>query len=371
MASQQPHTRRHSQFTIAYDLGLSQATVSNALNGKRQLVSPESYARVWAHALAVGYRGKGIAREATPAEIEIQQVGVMRGRIDLSADQMLIAAQWAMEEALAAHTIATTPLGAWNRPAEKLMRKLWRSGLPRPALVIFGEVPATCLATLKARTHRLLTVGCHYPQEAPAVLNHDEQSADLLLAHLAALGHKRVMWLGGGENSQSLVARMAAVATAATAHRLEFRADLGLAMAKASAPAGREGVRAMLQRSASAASDTRPTALVCSDARVARAAVDELARARIAVPDEVSVVAIDAASACADDLPVITSASSDPTKMGLAAAQQLLDFPFAASGHFRRIVLPAYLSVGKTSGSALTTTGGRPAASRSGLKRVA
>jgi DNA-binding LacI/PurR family transcriptional regulator len=121
----------------------------------------------------------------------------------------------------------------------------------------------------------------------------------------------------------------------------------------------------MLNRSASAPSDPKPTAVVCSDARVARAAIDEFAHARIAVPDEVSVVAIDAASACQDDLPVITSASSDPQKMGIAAAQQLLDFPFAAGGHFRRIVPPAYLSVGKTSGPALTTT------AHGGLKHVA
>jgi DNA-binding LacI/PurR family transcriptional regulator len=49
---------KHSQSTIARDLRLSQSTVSNALAGKRDMCSPENFERVWSYAAQVGYRAR-------------------------------------------------------------------------------------------------------------------------------------------------------------------------------------------------------------------------------------------------------------------------------------------------------------------------
>ena len=50
-----PARERVTQFTIARDLGLSKATVSNALNRKPERCSPVVYARIWEYAREVGY----------------------------------------------------------------------------------------------------------------------------------------------------------------------------------------------------------------------------------------------------------------------------------------------------------------------------
>lgn len=363
---------RHSQFSIARDLGLSQATVSNALTGKRHLCTPENYARVWAHALTVGYRGRGMVPEATPAEVEVKQVVIVHGRRpDAGADALLATLQWTLEETLAEQSIATVSLGRWDHLREKLARKLWQTGAAKPPAVIVGDVPADFLAELKAQTPRVVTIGCYHPTGAPAVLNHDEQAADLLVTHLLGLGHERFTWLGGGDHSSVLATRMVAVAAAVTKGRAAFQADLGPCVSPISREAGRTGAAALIRRHTNARGDTSPTAVICSNALVARTAIDGFTRAGIAVPGEISVVALDAAGACHDERPVITSAASDPAKMGRAAADLLLDFPFAKTGRFRRIVAPATLSPGKTSGPVLAAKPHAPTARSAEFKRVA
>ena len=49
-----PTTHRGQR--IARDLDVSQALVSMVLNGKRQNINPDSYQRIWDHALKIGYR---------------------------------------------------------------------------------------------------------------------------------------------------------------------------------------------------------------------------------------------------------------------------------------------------------------------------
>jgi predicted transcriptional regulator len=56
---------KHSQSTIARDLRLSQSSVSNALAGKRDMCSPENFERVWAYAEQVGYRTRPRATSET------------------------------------------------------------------------------------------------------------------------------------------------------------------------------------------------------------------------------------------------------------------------------------------------------------------
>jgi LacI family transcriptional regulator len=49
-----------SQKQIARDLGVSQALVSMALNGRRAGMSRDNYQRIWDYAIQIGYRPKGM-----------------------------------------------------------------------------------------------------------------------------------------------------------------------------------------------------------------------------------------------------------------------------------------------------------------------
>lgn len=344
--------RNLSQLTLARDLGLSQATVSNALNGKRHLCSSDQYARIWSHALAMGYRGRGLKREATP-ELEIRQVCIVHGAGGEGApmDPGVGRVQWTLENRLAARGIATVPLGSSGHFRETLFGKLTRSGGLKPSLAILGGVHAPFLAELKSRVNRLVTAGCWHPELAPGVIADDAQAAKLLVAHLKNLGHRRLAWLALSDDRPATAARHLAVVAAAAEGEVtvENRGE-PVAEGVGRREAGRRWAATFARsrlRTKSAA-----TAIVCADAVAARGVIDGLTHAGVPVPDAVSVVAWDSAQVPEDENPLLTTVGSEPDRMAAAITDLLLDFPVASAGRFRRVLLPAKLTPGVTSGLA-------------------
>ena len=60
--------KKVSQTQLARELGISQALVSLVLNGRRQGISPETYERIWAHAVKRGTpSGKKTTSKSGPA----------------------------------------------------------------------------------------------------------------------------------------------------------------------------------------------------------------------------------------------------------------------------------------------------------------
>lgn len=345
--------RSHSQFTIARDLNISQPSVSNALTGKRHLCHSETYARVWAYAAAIGYRGRGMAIDIAPIEGGLRQVGVIFGGDPLQTrcDPGMCAVHWTIEKILASRGISLVSLGAANEPWRKI-ENFARGGLKRHALLVFGEITAEFAATLLERPRRLVTVGTAFPGVGPAVVNHDEQAADLLLSHLKNGGHEHVLWFGGGWAEETLKTKRRAVSHAAERHGVSVHPNI-YGVRGNSREAGRQAARNLLARADRA---TLPaTAIVCSDAWVARGAIEELARARVSVPDDLSVVAMEFSRATADETPVITSAGSDPEAMGRVVAEILTDCVPISAAYARTVHPPARLLLGKTSGAARET----------------
>lgn len=339
---------RHSQFSIARDLNLSQASVSNALNGKRHLCNPETYTRIWAYATQVGYRGRGIAPEVAPSSGGLKQVGVIFGGDPLltRCDPAMVSLLLAIERALARHGVSVVSLGS---PGE-----LWlpleepvRAGLAKHALLILGEVEADFVARLVKRPRRVVTLGSAFPRLAPAILNHDEQAADLLVSHLKNHGHRRILWLGGGVGKQSLASKHLALGHAAAKHGMELVAEPAT-FGKNSHEAGRRGAREFLQRSATRGGV--PTAVVCSDARVAHGAMEQFALAGLVVPRDLSVAALEAGGLPTDKLPAVTAAGSDPEAMGMLAAEMLNSGSPLTATYTAPLHPPARLLLGETVG---------------------
>ncbi len=355
--------RKVSQWSIAHALGLSQAAVSHALNGKRENCNPKTYARIWSHALAVGYQGKGLERAAVP-HTEMRHVGILHGD-GLSGARpstFLSSLQWGLENHLSTHGIAALPLGSTDAFRKIIFSKLVRGAAPKPGLVILGQVSATFLQQLKTQTHRIVTVGISFPELAPAILNDDSQAAELLVPHLRNRGHTGFAWFSGNENEHSPSAQSVAVSEAIIKAGALLQAGYTLSSAKPGRAAGRDCASVFLRRAASDAGPV-PTAIICSDALVARGAIDEFGRAGISVPGNLSVAAMDITHGREDEAPEITAAASSPEKMGLAAAELVTDYPAASSGRFRRVVLPATFVVGATTGP-VSTSKRKPFASR-------
>jgi len=70
------------------------------------------------------------------------------------------------------------------------------------------------------------------------------------------------------------------------------------------------------------------------------------------IPDEVSVVAVDATRVCVEEHPQITGAHADPEKMGLTAAELLLRRREPGNETLMDVILPSQLTVRETSGPA-------------------
>jgi len=67
--------KKISQTQLAKELGISQALVSLALNGRSVGINPDTYKRIWERAVSLGYLPKGMRLESTPDSARIKQVG--------------------------------------------------------------------------------------------------------------------------------------------------------------------------------------------------------------------------------------------------------------------------------------------------------
>jgi LacI family transcriptional regulator len=113
--------------------------------------------------------------------------------------------------------------------------------------------------------------------------------------------------------------------------------------------AGREAAELLLERMSR---KRGPTAWVCANGLMARGVINCLAQRRWRVPEEASVVALDATRVCTEEHPQITGAHSDPERIGAKAAEILLQSRETEQDELTEVIIPAQLSVRETSGPA-------------------
>jgi LacI family transcriptional regulator len=99
-----------------------------------------------------------------------------------------------------------------------------------------------------------------------------------------------------------------------------------------------------------------PTAWICLNSLMARGAINYLTQRGWRIPQQISVVAVDATRVCVEEHPEITGASGDPEKMGAKAAELILQKFNPAEESLVDVILPAHLTVRETSGPAAVKT---------------
>lgn len=335
--------RRCSQASIARELRLSQPAVSLALNGKRDQLRPETYARIWAHALAAGYRGKGIALETSPGRSGgLAAAGILYAAPELRLDPFFAAVQWATEELLAEQGIPVVPLGAGGRLRERVAGALTSGPTSTAGVIIFGAVPLPVVARLAAQGRRIVTVGWTGPRTTAAVLSPDAEAISLLLRRLQRAGHTDVVWFGR---------ELPNAASAARAGRegLRLHGEPRFTTRAPTRAAGREVARAFL--AADFPAGARPTAVLCSDRSVAQGAIEEFRLRGLSASDRPSVVALGGPDAAADDDGGVTTAGAEPAQMAAGIVELLLSETPAAGERQRILVPPARLFSGDREGA--------------------
>lgn len=328
----QDRGRRPTLDTIALEVGVSRATVSNAYNRPDQL-SASLRERIIATAERLGYSGP----DPTARSLATQRAGAVafllgQGLSSAFSDPAL---------SVMLDSLAST-VDSGDR-ALLLLPGVDDLG-PRPSSVARAQTDiavayslpdgSPALDAVRARGLPLVVVDQPVVPGSARVDVDDFGGAALAARHIGSLGHRRVAILGfsltpDGFQGPAAAARVASARFRVTRERVAgYLAELGsfgvvdVPIWEASCGdqlQGRAGARWLLSQS------PRPTALLCMSDVLALGALGACADLGLSVPDEVSVIGFDDAPAAAWATPPLTTVRQDLVEKGRRAGQLALE----------------------------------------------
>ena len=334
-----------SQQRIARDLRVSQALVSMVLNGKRENISEESYRRIWDHALKIGYRPKGMQLKGNRAMAT--NVGfILRAGLRLHTQSNYFShVQHGLHVGLLARGYHSVFLGSEDdlgvRTVQQKLRQHQLFGL-----AVLGEVDERFLKAIKSVQPNLVAVSVSYPGICHSVMPNDKQALQLLVEHLAGLGHRQFGWIGGDRSLKYNLRRHAGLVETLAQHSLQLADKFTVDIDLGDRLGGWKATELLLGQMSR---QDFPTALICANGLMARGAINCLAQNGWRVPKDISVVAVDATRVCEEEHPQITGAHADPEKVGMTAAELLLKRTDPEDESLVDVILTSHLTVRETS----------------------
>jgi LacI family transcriptional regulator, galactose operon repressor len=315
---------------VAERAGVSIATVSRALNDKSDVSAP-TRDRVREVARSVGYSPDPAARSLAGQRTKL--VGIVVGDNAGHRDLSLI---------------------FFGKVLTAISRRLSQSGYD-PLLLPPGDVgldhgfDAAILIGVDAddrlvgelATRQVPLVGvdvrCASGRSAYVGSNHAE-GVRLALAHLHALGHRRIAHLAGATNTESGAERLEAFRRESKALGLDIPEEL-IRQGDFSSQSGYRETCAVL------ALDERPTAIVAASDLMALAALQAIRDAGLQPGSDIAVAGFDDLEAAALAFPPLTTIRQDRQELGTLAASraiELIEDPEAAP---QDTILPVELVV--------------------------
>jgi LacI family transcriptional regulator len=295
---------------VAERAGVSIATVSRALNDKGD-VSVQTRDRVREVALSVGYSADRAARSLATRKTRLVAVivGDNAGHRDLSLiffGKVLAAISRRLAQS------SYDPLLLQPRDVRLEQRF--------DAAVLIGVDNDDALVTgLASRQVPLVGVDVRCPGGRAAYVGSDHaDGVRLALAHLHALGHRRIAHVAGAANTVAGSERLHAFRRAAAALGLE-RSDELLRQGDFSSASGYRETCALL------ALVDRPTAIVAASDLMALAALQAIRDAGLQPGRDLAVVGFDDLEAAALAYPPLTTIRQDRQELGTLAATRAIE----------------------------------------------
>lgn len=336
---------RVSQQSIAKELGVSQALVSLALNGRREGINPDTYRRIWEHAMQAGYQPKGIRLERSPEDTRTRQIGViLRSALNLHTQGSYFShVMHGLHSALRERGYTTAFFGSEDNLDAKQLCELFGPGHAVHGVVMLGEVDPRFLPQLRQHNTRLVAVSARHPGLCHSVVGNEPQALDSLVDHLADLGHQRIGWIGGNVGLGRHEMRFQALRSALERRGLRHDPRYDVKQRQGDRA---EGAEAMMDLLSLAHRRDFPTAFVTYNVQMAIGAIRSAQRAGRRVPDDLSIAAADYSQAALDHVPTVTAAGCDPEKLGHTAARLVLDEDADAEGSLHDLLLASQLHPG-------------------------
>lgn len=342
--------KKISQTELAQELGVSQALISLALNGRSAGINPDTYKRIWERAISLGYVPKGMRVDSTPASSHARQIGyILRAPLRLYIPSAYFGhVQHGLHQELERLGNRLVFLGAEDELTTEKLRKFFHPSHHLGGVVVLGEVARPFMEELCTLTRRVVAVSARYHGICHSVLGNEPEALTAIVRYLFNLGHQRIGWLGGNATLGRHDARLAALKDALQALGLSLDPRYTTVLPQADRAEGAVAIHEMLKLSKR---KDFPTAFVTYNTQMAFGAALGLEREGWKVPKDMSLASADVSRLSVEGALRITGGGTSPDKLGEAAARLVLGEGVPAEG-FTDLVLPAPLIVGNSTGPA-------------------
>ena len=306
---------------IAAELGVSTATVSNALTGKGRM-KEETRRQIYEAALSMGYELPSPPLSRNDQIIAITEAAEVAFTAEILSG--LSAAAREAETACAVYdlSIFQAGLGLEAKPAQlrpMIERCLAHHPVPPSCVVYIAQYPRPLPGLLAGLNVPCVEVYCCDTGAQATVLYDDQQGAYLAVSRLIAGGRKSIAMLSGPVDSSSVSERMVGYQRALLDHGLAFHPRL-FWLGDWSAESGRALSRSLLSGT------NRPDAIFAQNDMMAFGALRAAQDLHLCVPEDVAVIGFDNDDFCRCSFPSLTSVNPPLQEMGrkaFALAQRL------------------------------------------------
>lgn len=170
----------------------------------------------------------------------------------------------------------------------------------------------------------------------------EEEGAALATQHLLDLGHRRIAFLGGMEETSTTQMKLKAVRMKLKAHGLTLRKDWTL-FHDFSIEGGRALMDRMLEQ------EERPTAVLCVNDFTAIGALKSAVEHGLRIPEDLSIVGFDNSPLSRAVIPELTTVSQNTNRLGELSVEMLHEL-ISGGNPRKRTVLPPQLVVRASTG---------------------
>jgi LacI family transcriptional regulator len=302
--------------TVAASAGVSIATVSKVLNGRRD-VAPATRARVQEMLRAHDYGGRLMTIERHPT-IEL----TFRGKIGGYSSEIVQGVATTAAELGVAVTVGVKPVD--QRPTARLEAATWARNLAvngrRAVIAVTDELGQDeILALARVRLPLVVIDPMNVPsRDIVSVGSTNFRGGQAAARHLVELGHRRVAYLGGRATAECSQARLAGFRSALETAGLGLASDRVLSTDDFHYENGLQGAPRLLSL------PERPTAIFAASDELARGVIEAARSFGMSVPDDLSVVGFDDTEIARIASPPLTTVRQPLQEMGAVALRTVL-----------------------------------------------
>jgi len=311
-------TRARATITdVASEAGVHPSTVSRVLNGHAgSTIRPATRERVLAAADVLGYRPSALARS-----LRLQRTLTLGMLVPDITNPFFSSIIKGAEDAARERGYNLILCNSEDQPErEAAYLRLLRERQVDGVLIASSQMADETIEGLRADSFPFVLVNrAAQDGEDLAVVVDNHAAAVEVVAHLAALGHRRVGHIAGPQNTTTGRDRREGYEAGVRAHGLAHEPALVVEAEAFSEDAGDRALGIML------AGPARPTAIFAANDLIAVGMLQRLRRIGVRVPDDLSIVGFNDIPLAGLLEPALTTVRVPQLAMGVAGAHLLID----------------------------------------------